>query len=214
MQQLIQITTDPKNGNVISARELYEFLEVKTEFTKWCSRMFEYGFKEGRDFTQVTVKNDDNSKGGKSTIIDYALTLETSKHIGMIQRSEKGRQIREYFIACEEQLRLQAPTQLLLPPRSMTLQLAEWSSKKPEIDYRTPILSLHRFYRKPNQNEECDYLNIYELKDFTVAFGGNKVQIGVLKRELKNMGIEEGWTTINGKQKFGYKITILPFTQK
>jgi len=104
MTELIKITQNHKGTNIVSARELHSKLEVKTEFSKWSERMFEYGFVENKDYARVDVKNDDNSKGGRSTLIDYALTIDTSKEISMIQRTEKGKKFREYFIACEKQL--------------------------------------------------------------------------------------------------------------
>lgn len=105
MQELIKITTTPQGGEVVSARELHEFLEVQTEFPKWCSRMFEYGFIENQDFTEVIAKNDDNSKGGRNTLIEYALTIDCAKHISMLQRTDKGKQARQYFIDRDNQLR-------------------------------------------------------------------------------------------------------------
>lgn len=213
MQQLIQITTDPQNGNVVSARELYGFLGITERFANWCQRMFEYGFTENEDYTSVksfTLVN----QGARRKIDDFALTVDTAKEISMLQRSQIGKLTRNYFIEAEKQLRLQGAKQHLLPPRSMTLQLAEWSDTKPEIDYRTPFLSLHRFYRKPEPGEEFDCLSINELYDFTKAFGGAKVQMKVLKKELANMGLKDEWVTVNGKQKLGYKVIILPFTQK
>lgn len=175
--------------------------------------MFEYGFTENEDFTSVksfTLVN----QGAKREIDDYALTLDTAKEISMLQRSDKGKQVRNYFIEAEKQLRLQGTKRHLLPAMSMTLQLAEWQSTKPEIDYRTPFLSLHRFFRKPEPGEEFDCLSINELHDFTKAFGGAKVQMKVLKRELANMGLKDEWVTVNGKQKGGYKVIIIPFSQK
>lgn len=113
MQELIKVSQNESGQQVVSARELYEFLEVKTEFTKWCERMFEYGFSEHQDYQKVTVKNDDNSKGGRSTLIDYALTIDTSKEIAMLQRSEKGKQARVYFIECEKKLKDKLPSYLI-----------------------------------------------------------------------------------------------------
>lgn len=105
MKELIKLSNNTSLGQVVSARELYEFLEVKTEFSHWCKRMFEYGFEEGEDYQGVVVKNDGNSKGGRSTLTDYALTIDTAKEISMIQRNEKGRQARRYFIECERIVR-------------------------------------------------------------------------------------------------------------
>jgi phage anti-repressor protein len=94
-----------QNGNnVISARELHESLEVKTVFADWCKRMFEYGFEEGVDFISILGK----STGGRPST-DFALTLNTAKEIAMIQRSEIGKKIRQYFIDCEAKLRVAIP---------------------------------------------------------------------------------------------------------
>ncbi|MGJ1431587.1 antA/AntB antirepressor family protein [Sphingobacterium spiritivorum] len=70
MEKLIKITQDTSLGQVVSARELYEFLEVKTDFTDWCKRMFDYGFEEDKDFTSILRK----STGGRPSV-DFALAL-------------------------------------------------------------------------------------------------------------------------------------------
>jgi len=109
MNELIKITE--QNGNqVVSARELYLFLEIKTDFTDWCKRMFDYGFEENKDYS-ILLKFEDNPIS-KSNPIDFALTLDTAKEISMLQRSEKGKNARQYFIACEKKLRnvFQLPT--------------------------------------------------------------------------------------------------------
>lgn len=83
----------------LSARELHEFLGIGTEFAKWMQRMCEYGFSENQDY-RVFVKNDDNSKGGRPST-DYEITLEMAKEIAMIQRSDKGKEVRQYFLELE-----------------------------------------------------------------------------------------------------------------
>ena len=83
----------------LSARELHEFLGIGTEFAKWMQRMGEYGFSENQDY-RVFVKNDDNSKGGRPST-DYEITLDMAKEIAMIQRSDKGKEVRQYFLELE-----------------------------------------------------------------------------------------------------------------
>ena len=130
MNELISISTGEQGSPVVSARELHSFFEVKTEFAKWSKRMFEYGFTEGVDYTQVFVKNDENPNGGRP-MIDYALTLDCAKEIAMIQRSEKGKQARQYFIEAEKTLRqtleaapqISTTEQVLLQLVSQTNQL-------------------------------------------------------------------------------------------
>lgn len=83
----------------LSARELHEFLGIGTEFAKWMQLMCEYGFSENQDY-RVFVKNDDNSKGGRPST-DYEITLDMAKEIAMIQRSDKGKEVRQYFLELE-----------------------------------------------------------------------------------------------------------------
>ena len=96
-EELIKVN---KENNTVSARELHKFLEIGTRFDKWFRRMCEYGFNENDDFIRVAQKCP--TLGGIQTIIDYAITLDMAKEISMIQRSEKGKQARQYFIQCEK----------------------------------------------------------------------------------------------------------------
>jgi len=95
--QLNQYHRDNLKTN--SARELHQFLEIETPLTIWMPRMLDYGFEEQKDFTSILGK----STGGRPST-DYALTLDMAKERSMIQRSEKGKQARQYFIACEKKL--------------------------------------------------------------------------------------------------------------
>ena len=112
MSDLIKITT--KDGKqLVSARELHDFLEIKTEFRKWFPRMCEYGFVENVDFTRTFQKCP--TLGGIQTVADYAITIDMAKEISMIQRTEKGKQARLYFIECEKKLKaIDNKAQLLL----------------------------------------------------------------------------------------------------
>lgn len=98
--ELIKITNN--NGTqAVSARELYAFLEGQTQFTKWCERMFEYGFSENQDYVAISQKRL-TAQGNQTTFTDYALTLDTAKQICMLQRNEKGQEARKYFIEAEK----------------------------------------------------------------------------------------------------------------
>lgn len=88
-------------GNIIDAKELYAFLKVNTKFTTWIQRMLDYGFEEGKEFFPILGKT--SQKGGRPPK-DYFLTIGTAKEIAMLQRSEKGREARKYFIKAEETL--------------------------------------------------------------------------------------------------------------
>ena len=106
--ELIKITTNEKGTEIVSAKELYNLLEVKTAFKDWMPRMLEYGFEDGKDFSSFLSE----STGGRK-LKDYAITLDMAKEISMLQRSEKGKMIRKYFIEREKELQqIQAPKQL------------------------------------------------------------------------------------------------------
>lgn len=104
--ELIKISYNDKNEQVVSGRELHEFLEVKTPYKKWFDRMAEYGFVENVDF--VTV--DKNVYGQNGQLMpqketDHAIKLSMAKELAMIQRTDKGKQARLYFIECEKKLK-------------------------------------------------------------------------------------------------------------
>lgn len=101
MNGLLKINYD-NDRITLSARELHEFLEVGSNYTTWFNRMCEYGFKENIDFKIRFPKMESESRGGQNKI-DHEITLDMAKEIAMIQRNEKGKQARQYFIEVEKQ---------------------------------------------------------------------------------------------------------------
>ena len=99
MNELIKVTYD-NDRPVVSARELHDFLEVKTAYKDWFPRMCEYGFTEGQDYCSFLSDRVDGLPGKPRQ--DAALTIDMAKEICMIQRSEKGKQARQYFIQLEK----------------------------------------------------------------------------------------------------------------
>lgn len=102
MNELLRVNYD-SDRITLSARELHEFLGIKTSFKDWFPRMCEYGFNESQDFNPL--KNErvqfEGDRQVKRTVQDYQITLDMAKEIAMIQRSEKGKQIRQYFLELE-----------------------------------------------------------------------------------------------------------------
>lgn len=98
MKDLIQIHYDNADRPTVSGRELHEALEVKTAYKDWFPRMCEYGFSEGTDFCSFLSE----STGGRPST-DHQLTIPMAKELCMLQRTDKGKQMRQYFIAVEEQ---------------------------------------------------------------------------------------------------------------
>lgn len=99
MNELLKVNYDNERIT-LSARELHEFLEIETPFKKWFGRMAEYGFSQEIDYREVMDKIVQNPKGGRPST-DYEITLDMAKEIAMIQRSDKGKEVRQYFLELE-----------------------------------------------------------------------------------------------------------------
>lgn len=96
MDSLIKVSYD-NDRPTVSARELHDFLEVKTAYKDWFPRMCDYGFSEGIDFCSFLSE----SHGGRPAQ-DAQLTIDMAKEICMLQRNERGKQARKYFIQLEK----------------------------------------------------------------------------------------------------------------
>ena len=107
MEDLIKISINESNEQIVSGRELYEFLEVKTQYTKWFERKVEkYGFIENIDFITISQKRL-TAQGNETTYNEHILKLSMAKELAMLENNEKGKQARLYFIKCEEEYKKQ-----------------------------------------------------------------------------------------------------------
>ena len=97
---------DNENGEVkISGRQLHMFLEVQTLYKDWFPRMCEYGFTEGVDFNPHKIERVqiEGAREVKREITDHLMTLSMAKELAMLQRTDKGKEARLYFIRIEEE---------------------------------------------------------------------------------------------------------------
>ena len=99
MNELISINYNTDKPTV-SGRELHEALGINTPYTQWFGRMAEYGFTEDEDYIGFS-QNCDKPTGGRPST-DHQLTIPMAKEICMLQRNDKGKQFRQYFIKVEE----------------------------------------------------------------------------------------------------------------
>jgi anti-repressor protein len=99
MNELLKVNYD-NDRITLSARELHEFLGIGTQYTKWFDRMSEYGFYENVDYQAISQKRL-TAQGNETTYIDHEITLDMAKEIAMIQRSDKGKEVRQYFLELE-----------------------------------------------------------------------------------------------------------------
>ncbi|MDE4918289.1 anti-repressor protein [Cupriavidus metallidurans] len=110
MNQIIAVRALAIGGEqaqAVNARELHAFLEVGKVFAAWIQeRITQYGFVAGTDF-EVFSETGNNPTGGRPAK-EYAISLDMAKELAMVERNEKGKQARQYFIACERRAKLLA----------------------------------------------------------------------------------------------------------
>lgn len=96
MNELLKVNYD-NDRITLSARELHKFLGVTERFGNWFERMNQYGFQESIDYLGRKVFNTQ----AHQELQDYEITLDMAKEIAMIQRSDKGKEVRQYFLELE-----------------------------------------------------------------------------------------------------------------
>jgi anti-repressor protein len=149
-QELIPISINENQEPIVSGRALHEFLEIETPYKKWFDRMVEYEFIENIDYAEVMNKNVQKPQRGRPST-DHALKLDMAKELSMIQRNEKGKQARQYFIQVEKDFnspeKVMARALKIAKKTIYSLQL-ETKQKdqiigelKPKADYTDQILS-------------------------------------------------------------------------
>lgn len=155
MNELIK-TFKQKDGSVaVDGRDLHDFLEVKERYNDWFRDMQKYGFTENVDFISFTGKKV-KPQGGRPQV-NHALTLDMAKELSMIQRTDRGKQARQYFIAMEKKAKTkqqlpQTPEEKIM----LLLQNANEDNKKiNQIDNRVKDLE----HNKPLTPGEYNYIS-------------------------------------------------------
>lgn len=172
MTELIPIQA--YNGKqTVMGRDLHEFLEVKDRYNDWFPRMVAYGFSAGQDFTEISVKH----KGVGRPRADHIISLDMAKEISMIQRTERGKQARQYFIECERQAKQMAP-QL---PQDYASALRELAASVEE---------------KQKAQAELEAARPKVVFADAVATSKSEILIGELAKILRGNGIQIGQTRL------------------
>lgn len=166
MSELIPIQ-DRDGIQAVMGRDLHKFLEVSERYTQWFARMEEYGFLAGQDFIRETGK----STGGRPSV-NHIINLDMAKEISMIQRTEKGKQARQYFIECER--RAKDPAQLS-PEELMAraIKVADSTIKELEAKTADQALALEAAKPKVEYYDHCVSIesDVMTVKDWGAHFG-------------------------------------------
>jgi len=132
VSEIIQVGEREIGGAIIqtaNARELHAFLEIGKDFSNWIKdRIDQYSFIENQDFV-VFARNGENPSGGRPSK-DYAISMDMAKELSMVERNEKGKQARKYFIECEKRAKAAVdPIKALSDPTIMRGLLLTYTEK-------------------------------------------------------------------------------------
>ena len=144
MNEIIKVTVNDNHEPIVSGRQLHEALGVKTEYRKWFGRMAEYGFEENQDFARVTQKCP--TPGGLQDMTDHIIKLDMAKEIAMIQRTDKGKEVRQYFIQVEKDFnspeKIMARALLMADKKVHKLE-AQIEADKPKVLFADAVSASH-----------------------------------------------------------------------
>ena len=192
MNQLITINYENETPTV-SGRELHEALGVNTKYADWFPRMCEYGFAENKDYLLVSqICDTNNPKNPTTERNDHALTIPMAKELCMLQRSNKGKAFREYFIKCEEAWN--SPEKIM----ERALQIARQRS----IAAEQKIFALSTEKQQLQTQAEINKPKVTFADSVTAS--DNSILIRELAKYLKQNGIDTGekrlyeWLRRNG----------------
>ncbi|WP_334468644.1 antA/AntB antirepressor family protein [Arsenophonus sp. PmNCSU2021_1] len=140
MQNLINIETKNINDSLIqtvNARDLHQFLEVGKDFSNWIKdRIKQYGFEDNIDYI-VFANSGENPLGGRPAK-EYHISLDMAKELSMVERNEKGKQARQYFIECERRV---LQPQALLTAKELALMVVRAEEEKEKLLLENKSLS-------------------------------------------------------------------------
>lgn len=148
MNELITVELNDNQEPVVSGRQLHEALGVKTKYADWFNRMVEYGFTENQDFNLLKIEQvrKEGSREVKRTIQDHVLKLDMAKEIAMIQRTDKGKEVRQYFIQVEKDFnspeKIMARALLMADKKVHKLE-AQIEADKPKVIFADAVSASH-----------------------------------------------------------------------
>ena len=144
MNELINVTLNDSHEPVVSGRQLHEALGVKTKYADWFNRMIEYGFTENQDF--LLLKNEQQTGRGGHNKVDHVIKLDMAKEIAMIQRTDKGKEVRQYFIQVEKDFnspeKIMARALLMADKKVHKLE-AQIEADKPKVLFADAVSASH-----------------------------------------------------------------------
>ena len=182
MNELIKLQPQTINGNAVetvNARELHAFLEVRSKFADWIkNRISEYDFTVNQDFVRFHKK----MKANNATMIEYHITLDMAKELAMVERTEKGKQARQYFIECERKLR---ETQAKLAPKTYVEALRTLADEVEAHEQTKQTLAI--------AEPKAQYFDKLVERNLLTNFTTTAKEFGIKRKDLIDYLLDNGY---------------------
>lgn len=181
--------TENDGAQAVMGRDLHKFLEVTTPYRKWFPRMVEYGFIAGQDYADKNVRVERMNRGAVE-VTDHIISLDMAKEISMIQRTDKGKQARQYFIECERLAR-EAHATSIENAKSVVAQMTRSEILQIALNAEEERLALEAKNKELTPKAEAydDFIDTtgkYNIGTVAKMFGKGQ---NWLFRELRNAGV-------------------------
>lgn len=174
MQELIKVEINERQEPFVSGRQLHEFLEVKTQYKDWFPRMVEYGFTDGTDFCSILSE----STGGRPAQ-DHAIKIDMAKELCMIQRTERGKQARKYFIEVEKEFnspeRIMARALIIAEKQIESLKLDNKVKEQQIAELQPKATYYDLILQTPTQR--AMEMGLFEIKETTISNPDGSIRV-------------------------------------
>lgn len=145
MNEIINVTLNDNHEPVVSGRQLHEALGVNSNYTTWFDRMTDYGFTENQDYILLSNFGNQTGRGGHNKV-DHVIKLDMAKEIAMIQRTARGKKVRQYFIQVEKDFnspeKIMARALLMADQKVHKLE-AQIEADKPKVLFADAVSASH-----------------------------------------------------------------------
>lgn len=186
----------------VMGRDLHAFLEIRTQYKDWFPRMLEYGFLEGQDYV---LKNEHSSSPAEMPSrprLNHIVTLDMAKEIAMIQRSDRGKQARQYFIECERRYRTGEMSKL---------DDAQIVHRALQITYRQ-VQELEAW--KSENAPKANYFDTFVADEDLIQFRTLANQLQISEQQLREMLLNRKWIyRVTGKRWSNKKQRVISVNQ-
>ena len=175
---IIQTVINGKEVRSVNARDLHKELKLRSDFSTWIKKELKI-FIENIDYISFHKKMEANN----ATMIEYVVTLEVAKHLAMMQRTEKGMEIRNYFISVEEEYiksltnkTVPTMTPLELAQKANELYQIELEKKEKQLEHNRKVIESLKVINDAATGSNHSFYTVQEFcKIVTDVIDGTKL---------------------------------------